>query len=128
MKKTLTLLSLLIAFAFSVPAQTINTPRLDSLMNLLAGNNRSMGSLALSLNGQVIYQKATGFIAFNSGVKTNADVKTKYRIGSISKMFTGVLVLQLIEEGKLSLNTTLSKYYPQLPNAANPRLTVLILH
>ncbi len=128
MKKILTLLSLFIAFAFSVSAQTINIPKLDSLMNILAENNRSMGSLALNVNGQVIYQKATGFIALKSGVKINADVKTKYRIGSISKMFTGVLVLQLIEEGKLGLNTTLSKYYPQLPNAAKITIDMMLRH
>lgn len=128
MKKILTLLSFFLAFAFSVSAQTINIPRLDSLMNILAEKNKAMGSLALAVNGQVVYQKATGFIALNNGVKTNADVKTKYRIGSISKMFTGVLVLQLIEEGKLSLATPLTKYYPQLPNAAKITIGMMLRH
>lgn len=128
MKKTLALLSLLIAFTCNVPAQTINKPRLDSLLNLLADNNQAMGSLALTVNDQVIYQKATGFIALNNGVKTNADVKTKYRIGSISKMFTSVLVLQLIEEGKLSLATPLAKYYPQLPNAGKITIDMMLRH
>lgn len=128
MRKTIALLSLFITFNCNVPAQTIDKPRLDSLLNLLADNNKSMGSLALNVNGQVIYQKATGFIALNNGVKTNADVKTKYRIGSISKMFTAVLILQLIEEGKLSLATPLAKYYPQLPNAAKITIGMMLGH
>jgi len=128
MKKTLILLYLFITFGCNVPAQNIDQPKLDSLLNLLARNNKAMGSLALNVNGQVIYQKATGFIALHNGVKTNADVKTKYRIGSISKMFTAVLVLQLIEEGKLNLTTPLTKYYPQLPNAGKITIDMMLRH
>src|SRR5215217_93279 len=128
MKKILALVLLLIEFSCNAPAQNINKPRLDSLLNLLAEKNRAMGSLALTVNDQVIYQKATGFIALNNGVETNANVKTKYRIGSISKMFTAVLVLQLIEEGKLSLTTPLAKYYPQLPNAAKITIEMMLRH
>lgn len=128
MKKILALLYLFVTVSCNVPAQNIDKPRLDSLLNVLAENNRAMGSLALNVNGQVIYQKATGFIALNNGVSTHADVKTKYRIGSISKMFTAVLVLQLIEEGKLSLSTPLGKYYPQLPNAGKITIDMMLRH
>ncbi|WP_370341169.1 serine hydrolase domain-containing protein [Mucilaginibacter aurantiaciroseus] len=57
-----------------------------------------------------------------------ATAKTKYRIGSISKMFTGVMVMQLVEEGKLTLGTTLNKFYPQVPNAAKINIGMMLDH
>lgn len=47
-----------------------------------------------------------------------ADTGTHFEIGSISKQFTAVAILQLKERGKLSLDDPLSKYLPQLHHAA----------
>jgi CubicO group peptidase (beta-lactamase class C family) len=43
--------------------------------------------------------------------------RDKFIFGSISKMFTAIMTFQLIEDGKLTLTTTVDKYFPQLPNA-----------
>lgn len=43
----------------------------------------------------------------------------KMRIGSITKTFTGTVMLQLVDEGKISLDDKLSKYFPDYPNAEN---------
>ncbi|MBK0378632.1 serine hydrolase domain-containing protein [Mucilaginibacter segetis] len=115
MKKYLPGLLLLFAAVNTAVAQDFDKQKLDSLLDVLAAGNKSTGSLAISKNGQIIYQKATGFIDIRA--QKPANVQTKYRIGSISKMFTGVMVFQLIEEGKLSLQTKLSQFYPQIPNA-----------
>src|SRR3712207_637981 len=45
------------------------------------------------------------------------DLEDSFRIGSITKTFTATAVLQLVEEGKLSKSDTLSKWYPDFPNA-----------
>ncbi|WP_191164176.1 serine hydrolase domain-containing protein [Mucilaginibacter glaciei] len=106
----------------------MNTAKLDSFLNVLAANNKAMGSLAIAQNGKIVYQKAVGFAALKDDLKIPATAKTKYRVGSISKMFTGVMVMQLIEEGKLSLATTLDQFYPQMPNAARITIAQLMGH
>jgi CubicO group peptidase (beta-lactamase class C family) len=62
------------------------------------------------------------------GSKIIATEKTKYRIGSITKTFTTVLIFQLIEEGKLSLTTTLDKFFPTVQNAKIITISNLLGH
>lgn len=55
------------------------------------------------------------------------DTDTIFRIGSITKTFTAVLILQLVEEGFLSFDDSFSIYYPVIPNA--PKITIdMMLH
>jgi D-alanyl-D-alanine carboxypeptidase len=98
-------------------AQTFDKARLDSFFVALNTHDQNMGSIAIAANGVVVYKNAIGYRQSNNGLKTPATVETKYRIGSISKMFTAVMILQLIEEGKLTFDTPLASYFPQLPNA-----------
>lgn len=109
-------------------AQNLNKPKLDSLFTSLQSHDKSVGSLAISSNGVVVYQKQIGYRLANANEKLSSDVHTKYRIGSITKMFTATMVFQLIEEGKLSLNTPLSTWYPELPNATKITISNLLDH
>ena len=106
----------------AVATTKLNTAKLDSLFNLLETNNKSMGSLAISENGKVIYSKSIGFSDIENKVKPNEN--TKYRIGSISKMFTSVLIFKAIEEKKLTLDDKIDVYFPTLENAKiiNPKI------
>ncbi|MGE0588169.1 MAG: serine hydrolase domain-containing protein [Cyclobacteriaceae bacterium] len=97
-------------------------------MDILAERNKAMGSLAISKNGNIIYSRAIGYSLISGGEKVSATDQTKYRIGSITKMFTATMIFQLIEEGKLNLTTTLDKYYPQLPNASKITISNLLNH
>lgn len=125
MKKTLLALTCIITLTVNAFAQnTFDKTKLDSLLDLLAAKNRRMVSVAISQNGNVIYQKATGIAA--PGVPATAD--TKYRIGSISKMFTATLVFQLIDEGKLKLNDPLAKWYPNIPGADKITIGLMLKH
>ena len=87
-----------------------------------------MGSIAISVKDSIVYENAIGFLQKNAEVKTPATVKTKYRIGSISKMFTASMIFQLIEEGKLTLTTPLATYFPQLPNAGKINISEMLDH
>jgi D-alanyl-D-alanine carboxypeptidase len=98
-------------------AQPLNKPKLDSLFDLLAAKDKAMGSLVLSRDGSVIYSRAIGWIAKDKMTAEDANSKSKYRIGSITKMFTSTMMFQLIEDKKVSLTTPLSIYYPQFPNS-----------
>ena len=109
-------------------AQNLNKPKLDSLFATLESHNKAMGSLTVSNNGKVVYQKQIGYRSVNGNDRLSSDVHTKYRIGSITKMFTATMVFQLIEEGKLSLSTPLSTWYPELPNASKITVSNLLDH
>jgi D-alanyl-D-alanine carboxypeptidase len=127
-KRILLLVLLAVALSFNLQAQSLKKARLDSLLDVLAANNKSMGSLAISQNGELIYQRSIGNAVVDSPMTVPASAKTKYRIGSISKMFTGVMVFQLIEEGKLTLETTLDKFYPQVANAGKITIGMMLSH
>lgn len=117
----------LLLFISSVHAQSFNTAKMDSLLDAVNANNKGMGSLAITHNGKIVYRRAIGYAAYEPA-KVLATVETKYRIGSISKMFTTCLIFQLIEEGKLRLDTKLSAFYPQLPNAGKITIGMMLQH
>ena len=127
-RKIFAVLFLAVTLTCNVKAQNLNKAKLDSFFNALNMHSKNMGSVAISNNGVVVYQKAIGYSEVNGDVKTPATIKTKYRIGSISKMFTAVMIFQLIEEGKLSLTMPLATWYPQLPNAAKITISEMLDH
>jgi CubicO group peptidase (beta-lactamase class C family) len=72
------------------------------------------GAVLLARNGKPIFAKAYGFA--NREAKTPNTLDTRFRIGSMNKMFTAVATLQLVEAGKLRLNDPLGRYLPDYPN------------
>jgi D-alanyl-D-alanine carboxypeptidase len=129
MKIKILITTLLIGLSFgTVLSQNFNKPKLDSLMDILAEKNQAMGSLTISKNGIEVYSRAIGYSSISSNEKLPATTQTKYRIGSITKMFTATMIFQLIEDGKISLNTTVDKYFPQLPNASKITISNLLNH
>lgn len=116
----------LFLMAISVKAQDLNSAKLDSLFALVDENEKLMGSLSIFKAGEEIYSKSIGFADVENNVVANN--KTRYRIGSISKTFTVALIMQMIENGKLSLDAPLEKYYPEIPNASVIRIEDLMSH
>lgn len=100
--------------------------KLDSFFNVLDQNNKFMGSVAMSQDGKVIYEKSVGFADVARADKAHAY--TKYRIGSISKTFTAVLVMKAVEEKKLGLRNALSIYFPEIQNAQRINISDLLYH
>ena len=115
----------LICFS-SLQAQTFNTSKLDSLFTLLENNNKGMGSFSIFSDGREIYKKSFGFSDLSNHKRANN--LTKYRIGSITKTFTATIIMQLVEEGRLSLDTLLSAYFPEIPNADKITIEILLRH
>jgi CubicO group peptidase (beta-lactamase class C family) len=105
-----------------VNAQCLDRGKLDSFFDAAAASNKAMGSMAIAKNGQLIYKKAFGFSFYTREQKIPSSENSKYRVGSISKIFTATIVFQLIEENKLSLSTTLSHFFADFPHA--PEITI----
>ena len=126
MKNYLTAALFIGLFSSFILAQDFNQKKLDQYFNTIEEKDRFMGSVAVSQNGEIIYTKSIGYADIENGIK--ADKNTKYRIGSISKTFTSVLVLKAIEEGKLELDQTIGKFFPSIENAKKITIRQLLNH
>ncbi|MGV3509320.1 MAG: serine hydrolase domain-containing protein [Sphingobacteriaceae bacterium] len=122
------LIFLYIVFIHSAFSQSIDKVKLDSLFSLLLNNNKAMGSITISKNGNVLYSNASGYSRIDENNKIRATENTKYRIGSITKMFTAVMIFQLIEEGKINLTTSINQFFPEIPNAEKISISNLLNH
>ena len=110
----------------TVQAQNFDKAKLDSYFQALNENNKFMGSVSVFHNGNEIYSCAVGFADVDKQI-ANREL-SKYCIGSISKMFTAVMIFQTIETGKLSLNQTINKYFPSIKNAEMITIADLLSH
>jgi len=120
---------LLLFFLFglsSVFAQTDKFQKIDSLLNFLYTNNKFMGSLSILEKDKIVFSKAYGLAELSSGKKL--DPTTKLKIGSITKTFTATMIMQLVDEKKLSLDTKLSQFYPKVVNADKITIAMLLHH
>jgi D-alanyl-D-alanine carboxypeptidase len=118
---------LFVFFGYQVNAQNIyNVEKLDSLFNIISANDLAMGSISIFSNGEEVYQHSMGYLDLEKKIKANPS--TKYRIGSITKTFTAVVILQLMEEGKLEMNTLLKEFLPQVPNSEKITVQHLLRH
>ena len=109
-------------------AQNLDKAKLDKFFDALAEKNKAMGSLTLAKDGKTLYSRAVGYSRINEKEKKASTVETRYRVGSIAKTFTAVLIFQLTEEGKLKLTDTLDKFYPQIPNAEKITIAQILAH
>lgn len=80
------------------------------------------GGILIAKNGNIIYEKYQGQIDLrkNDSITSN----TSFHIASTSKTFTAIAILRLIQENMLSLNDTLTKFFPGFPY---PDITVKLL-
>lgn len=105
-----------------------NAGKLDSFFNALSEANQGMGSIAISKNGKLLYSHAIGYELMNDQQTDAATGKTKYRIGSVTKMVTAVIIFQLIEDRKLTLHTTIKDFLPNVPNSHLMTIEDLLSH
>lgn len=114
----LRLASLAFVMSFGLNAQ--DSTELNSVRNHLIDNyfdsvefhDLSMGSIALMRDGKFSYRTTYGMA--NLAPDFPARMRTRYRIGSVSKMFTATLIMLAQEEGKLNLKDKLSQYLDSL--------------
>lgn len=124
--KKKSLLTIAILSCISLSAQNFRQAGLDSFFDALEKNNKAIGSICVLKEGEVVYRRATGYADY--GVRIKADTFTKYRIGSISKLYTAIVTLRAAEKGLLKLNGTIEKYFPTLPNKDKITIRMLLNH
>jgi D-alanyl-D-alanine carboxypeptidase len=87
-----------------------------------------MGNLIISNNGNVLYSRSIGYGQINETVKKPLTTTSRFRIGSVTKMYTAVMILQFVEEGKLKLTDLLGKFFPEIPNAGKITMAQILQH
>jgi CubicO group peptidase (beta-lactamase class C family) len=99
--------------------------RIDDLINDYVVNQQFMGTVLVADQGKVVFVKGYGLANVEQNIPNTP--KTKFRIGSITKQFTAMLVTQLVEKGKLKLDNTISDFVPDFPQDIGKRITVEML-
>jgi D-alanyl-D-alanine carboxypeptidase len=81
--------------------------------------------------GKVVYVSAFGAARLGSDAKSTelaAKPEMHYAVGSISKQFTSACVLALVEQGKMSLDDPVAKWFPELTRAKEVTIRNLLTH
>ncbi len=97
-------------------------PEYANLLNFYNAEKNFNGVILVATNGQIDYLNSIGIASRQSGTTINS--KSKFKIASITKTFTTVLALQLVEKGKLNLNATIGKYLPEYSGEARDKTTI----
>jgi len=96
--------------------------KIDQLMKTYHEYRQFNGSVLVAEKGKVIYKKGFGFANMEWEIPNKPD--TKFRVGSITKQFTAMLIMQLREEGKLKLEDKLSQYLPDYRKDSGEQVTI----
>jgi len=117
MNKSFCLFSISFLFLISCFGQVREDNQLeksvDSLVLLQFKPNEPGISILIAKKGQIIYKKAFGSANVELNVPMQPDMI--FRVGSITKQFTAIGILQLVEQGKISLLDSIQKYIPTFP-------------
>ncbi|WP_300669099.1 serine hydrolase domain-containing protein [Soonwooa sp.] len=103
--------------SYSVSAQSKQVKQIDSLMQNAFNKGFFNGNVLVAKNNKIIYNSAFGFTDVTKSKKLNTD--DRFHIGSITKEFSAVALMQLQEKGKLNINDKISKFLQDFPAWAN---------
>jgi CubicO group peptidase (beta-lactamase class C family) len=126
MKSIIILCNILIAFTFTTIGQELLPPKIDSLIMPFAKAEHFSGVVLVSKDDKIIYEKAFGLANVEHNVPNRLD--TKFGIASINKPMTSVILVSLMEQGKIKLEDKLSKYIPDFPNGDKITIEMLGRH
>lgn len=71
------------------------------------------GNVLVAKEGKIIYQKAIGWADYLH--RDSLNIKSEFELASVTKTFTGVAIMQLIENGKLGLDDNVKEFFPDFP-------------
>jgi len=117
-KRALLLLCLL-------PTSLLAATHAEKIDALLAAYNQQRffnGSALVAENGQVILRKGYGMANMEWQIPNGPD--TKFRLGSITKQFTSMVIMQLVGEGKIKLDEKITTYLPDYRKDTGDKVTV----
>jgi CubicO group peptidase (beta-lactamase class C family) len=117
----------LVSIGFLLFLSTVSIPqskseKIDDLISRFYEYRLFNGSVLVADNEEVIYEKGFGLANMEFDVPNDPD--TKFRIGSITKQFTSMLIMQLAEVAKINLEGKLSEYLPYYRKDIGEKVTI----
>ena len=112
-----TVLASVMAFAGNDKARAI-----EELLKQYHDQGLLNGTVLVADHGQIVYEGGFGYANFEWRVPNAPD--TKFRIGSVTKPFTAILVLQQAQSGKIDLDAPVTKYLPEYRKDTGDRVLV----
>jgi len=85
----------------------------EKIFNDMADADKFSGVVLVAKKDEIVFEKAYGYANKNFEVPNQLD--TKFNIGSLNKVITKIAILQLLQQGKLSLEDLVGKYLPEFP-------------
>lgn len=119
--KPIALSVLLFVFTLNIFAQN-KAQQIEQLLAKYNEYGQFNGSALVAENGKVIFKKGFGQANMEWDIPNQPD--TKFRLGSISKQFTALLIVKLAEEGKLKLDVPITTYLPDYPKENGDKITI----
>src|SRR5690242_632638 len=96
--------------------------KIDELMKTYNSYKQFNGAVLVAENGKVIFKKGYGMANMEWNIPIETD--TKFRLGSITKQFTSMLIMQLVQEGKIKLDGKLTDYLTDYRKDTGDRITI----
>jgi CubicO group peptidase (beta-lactamase class C family) len=96
--------------------------KIDALLSAYNKQRYFNGSALVAENGKVILRKGYGLANMEWQIPNGPD--TKFRLGSITKQFTSMVIMQLVGEGKINLDETITTYLPDYRKDTGSKVTV----
>ena len=120
-----TKITLLLLFIYSLSfAQSSLEKEFERITDsVLSVNPLIPGMIVSFVSKDFKWEKAKGYADLEK--KNPMKLDNTYRIGSVTKTFTISVLLQLVDEGKVSLDDNISKYFPDFPNGGNINVRML---
>ena len=95
---------------------------LDAFIKELVAQDKFSGAVLMAKEDKPVFRKAYGLASKEFNVPNQTD--TKFNVASMGKMFTGIAVAQLAEQGKLSFNDLIAKHLPDYPKEVSSRVSI----
>ena len=95
--------------------------KLDSLAQAYYDEGLFHGSVLVAHKGKIIFEKGYGYANYEWEIPNNPD--TKFDLVSVSKQFTAMAIMILVDEGKLDLDVPVSTYLPGFDNKIYNQIT-----
>jgi CubicO group peptidase (beta-lactamase class C family) len=120
----------LLVFTAVAPAQKARdktaSGRFESYLQPFVASGNFTGSVLIARKGQVIFRHAYGMANYELHVANRPE--TRFHIASVSKPFTAVAILQLEEQGRLTVGDPVARFIPGFPNGDRIKLEHLLTH
>jgi len=99
--------------------------KLDKIVNEYNNLGMFSGNVLVAKDGNIVYEKQFGYADWEK--KTPVTTETLFRIGSLNKMFTNGMIMQLEKEGKLSVNDNLGKFIKLYGDERDDKINIKML-